>query len=83
MDADFRDLESKAVSDFIESYNSGLLYPELFNIIGRTARSSLYRKAKIYEASGQNYHSLIPGYGTGNKFSSKLCLMERYYLLKI
>lgn len=68
---------TKAGNEFIESYNLGLLYPELFSQIGNVAIGTIYdwdKKLRIYN---DNWHCLIKNYSFGVKTTKKGGLSEK------
>jgi putative transposase len=52
-----------AAKEFVKGYNSGLLYPRLFELTGTTSYQSLERKLKKFKDNGRDYTVLAPAWG--------------------
>jgi len=70
--------------DFLEAYNSGIPYPEIFEIIGKASLATLYRWRKDYN-DNQSYKSLIPSYNYRSMYQkeTKLTPIEQKYFLDL
>lgn len=70
--------------EFIGLYNSGIPYPEIYEVIGKTSLATLYRWRKDYEQN-KDFKTLIPNYNYGSMFfkQTKLSDAERKWFLDL
>ena len=74
--------KTKAGIEFIESYNTGMLYPHIFKVLGKTSIGSVERwKRKLGNTT--DYHLLLPKYEYNTEFRTSLTDYEKQVLLKI
>ncbi len=68
--------KSKADKEFIESYNSGVLYEKLFSIIGKVSKPTLDKWSKAI-GSTNDWRKLVPNYSYGKKSELRTSLNEQ------
>ena len=74
----------KADKDFEELFNSGLISKKLLQEVGTISIKSIYRWAKEYKNSNNNYIALVDGYNYGSELhlTTYLSDIEKFMLLK-
>ncbi|MCR5260617.1 MAG: transposase family protein [Candidatus Gastranaerophilales bacterium] len=74
----------KADKDFEELFNSGLISKKLLKEVGQISIKSIYRWAKEYKESNNNYVALVNGYNYGSEthLITYLSDIEKFMLLK-
>ncbi|MGN0015643.1 MAG: Mu transposase C-terminal domain-containing protein, partial [Candidatus Gastranaerophilaceae bacterium] len=74
----------KADKEFEELFNSGLISEKLLKEVGKISIKSLYRWAKEYKNSNNNYIALVDGYNYGSEthLTTFLTDIEKFMLLK-
>ena len=76
------DGKTRAGVEFIESYNTGMLYPHIFKVLGKTSIGSVERwKRKLGNTT--DYHLLLPKYEYATEFRTSLTDYEKQVFLKI
>ena len=74
--------KTRAGVEFIESYNTGMLYPHIFKVLGKTSIGSVERwKRKLGNTT--DYHLLLPKYEYATEFRTSLTDYEKQVFLKI
>ena len=74
--------KTRAGIEFIETYNTGMLYPQIFKILGKTSIGSVERwKRKLGNTT--DYHLLLPKYEYTTEFRTSLTDYEKQVFLKI
>ena len=74
--------KTRAGVEFIESYNTGMLYPHIFKVLGKTSIGSVERwKRKLGNTT--DYHLLLPKYEYAIEFRTSLTDYEKQVFLKI
>lgn len=74
--------KTRAGVEFIESYNTGMLYPHIFKVLGKTSIGSVERwKRKLGNTT--DYHLLLPKYEYATDFRTSLTDYEKQVFLKI
>lgn len=72
--------KGKAAQEFLLAYNSGLLLPKVFNIVGETAEKTLHALDKKLRKNNDDYLSLCDGRGGWKKHGTNRykgrCLSE-------
>src|SRR5574344_2249656 len=74
--------KTKADIEFIETYNTGLLYENIFKIIGKTSIGTLERWKRIL-GNTTDYHLLLPKYDYSTEVRTTLTSYEKQIFLKI
>src|SRR5574344_1937208 len=74
--------KTKADIEFIETYNTGLLYENIFKIIGKTSIGTLERWKRML-GNTTDYHLLLPKYDYSTEFRTTLTDFEKQIFLKI
>lgn len=70
--------KTRAGVKFIESYNTGMLYPHIFKVLGKTSIGSVERwKRKLGNTT--DYHLLLPKYEYVTEFRTSLTDYENRY----
>lgn len=74
----------KADKDFEELFNQGFISEKLLKEVGSISIKSVYRWAKEYKNSNNNYISLVDGYNYGSELQLTTFLsdIEKFMLLK-
>src|SRR5574344_667701 len=72
----------KADIEFVETYNTGLLYENIFKIIGKTSIGTLERWKRML-GNTTDYHLLLPKYDYSTEFRTTLTSYEKQIFLKI
>ncbi len=72
----------EAMNRFLAAYNTGQLYPKIFETLGEVSTPTLYRWEKQYKETGNDYTQLAPGWG-GNKGQRTIMEHESSILLNI
>jgi len=73
---------SVVITNFIEVYNRGSLFPKLFETLGTVSRSTLQRWLKDLESSRMDYRVLAPRWGKHRSQTTKLTELEKLYFEK-
>lgn len=65
-------------------YNSKF-YEDIFNVLGKTSISTIYRWDKDLKTGGEDYHQLVPAYSYAGteKLNTTLSLVEQARLMKL
>src|SRR5574344_680412 len=74
--------KTKADIEFVETYNTGLLYENIFQIIGKTSIGTLERWKRML-GNTTDYHLLLPKYDYSTEFRTTLTDYEKQIFLKI
>lgn len=70
-----------AKEKFIEAYNTGELYPHIFEVIGKRSVKTLEKWLNTWQQSGRDPYSLVPGYNYKDKSDTKLTEPEKQLFL--
>lgn len=73
---------SAVITNFLEDYNKGFLFPKLFEVLGTVSRSTLFRWLKDLNSSGMDYRVLAPRWGKHRSQTTKLTELEKLYFEK-
>lgn len=74
--------KTRAGVEFIESYNTGMLYPHIFKVLGKTSIGSVERwKRKLGNTT--DYYLLLPKYEDTTEFRTSLTDYEKQVFWKI
>ena len=74
--------KTRAGVEFVESYNTGMLYPNIFKILGKTSIGSMERWKRAL-GNTSDYHLLLPKYEYATEFRTSLTDYEKQVFLKI
>lgn len=73
----------KAKDEFVDAYNSGELYPNIYKAIGARSRKSLDRWLKEWVENGRNAYILAPNFNYTDELDSSLSEAEQKLFLSI
>lgn len=68
--------KAKTDKEFVESYNSGVLYEKIFSILGKVSKPCLDRWSKAV-GSNNDWRKLVPNYSYGKKSELRTTLSEQ------
>ena len=74
--------KTRAGIEFVESYNTGMLYPNIFKVLGKTSIGTMERWKRAL-GNTTDYHLLLPKYEYATEFRTSLTDYEKQVFLKI